>query len=225
LNKKQSRYIGLDIGLKKDKFGFCMGHISEIRNMERQVFNDLSGQMDIIKEKLPVVTIDMLLSIQKEEEYGEVELQNVIKLIFALKKYGYKIRYSSADGFQSKHIEQILKRNGIKHEYISMDRTTEPYETFRSAVYDGRVRSPYNKLLEEEMIRLEKDYVNNKVNHPVRFSKDLADAVGQVVYNCQTNMHFFDDTLLPSSSFETENEKTETLEEIIENFEKWARKS
>lgn len=223
-NKKQTRYIATDIGLKKDLLGFAMGHISEIKIMERQVYNDMTGEMDIIKEKLPVVVIDMLLSVRKEEEFGEVELQNVVKLVFSLKKFGYKIKYSSADGYQSAHISQIFKRNGINHDYISMDKTTEPYETFRSAVYDGRVKCPYNPKLEMELVGLEKDYVNNKVDHQKHSSKDLADAVGQLVYNCHVNMHFFDESLLGSSTVDQSDEIIESYEDILKNFNEWARK-
>jgi len=223
LNKLQTRYIATDIGLKKDLLGFALGHISEIRIVEREICNDLSGEIEIIKEKLPVVTIDMLLSVKKEDEFGEVEIQNLIKLVYSLKKYGYKIRYSSADGFQSAHMQQIYKRNGIQNEYISMDRTTEPYEVFRSAVYDGRVKCPYNARLEEELIRLEKDYVNNKVNHNKRSTKDLADAVGQLVYNCHINMHFFDESLMGSTTVSDTSTSLDEYDQIIENFNKLVR--
>lgn len=225
-NKKQPRYIAIDVGLKKDLLGFAMGHISQIIPVKRQLFNDMTGKMDYVIEKLPYIEFDMLLSVKKEEEFGEVELQRILNLIYNLRKYGYKIRFSSADGFQSAHIQQVLKRNGIKNEYISMDRTLEPYETFRSAVYDGRVKCPYNAILEKELIQLEKDYVNNKVDHPVKGSKDLADAVGQVVYNCHMNMSYFDDALLASSSnVSFKRSKEETIEEEIERIRHELRRS
>lgn len=218
LNKKQPRYIAIDIGIKHDLLGFSMGHISEIKTIKREIISDTTGEVENIFEKLPIVVVDLLLSVKKEEEFGEVELQNIINLVFSLKKYGYKIRYSSADGFQSVHMSQVFKRNGIIHDYISMDRTLEPYETFRSAVYDGRVKCPYNQKLETELIQLEKDYVNNKVDHNARGSKDLADAVGQLVYNCHVNMHYADDSLMPSSSITDRIKEPETMEEIIEKF-------
>lgn len=56
-----------------------------------------------------------------------------------------------------------------------MDRTATPYEMTKSALYDGKVRIPeHTKLLRELQTR--------KIDHPVRGSKDIADALAGVVY-------------------------------------------
>ena len=94
-------------------------------------------------------------------------------------------------------MEQQLKRNGIKAEYISMDRTPEPYETFRTAMYDGRIRCVYHPKLEIELNDLERDYSKNgKIDHPPYSSKDLADAVASLVYNMHINPIYTTDDLM-----------------------------
>jgi len=219
------RYVGMDIGLKKDRFGFSMGYIESMVYQEKEFFNEETQKMDFVKERVPKIVIEMVLEIYPEREFGEVELSRVRFLIFQLKKLGYNIRYSSADGFQSKDMDQILRRKGINHEYISMDKTTEPYETARQMIYNGNVRCIYHQKLEEEMFLLERDYVNDKVDHPVRFSKDISDAVCQVIYNCTVNPHFMDDALLGGSMVYNDGGESleKTKQDIIDDFEKWAR--
>lgn len=222
-NRDKIRYVAMDIGLKKDRFGFAMGYIEDLVTVTKEFYNDEKQALEVVKVRLPLVNVEMILQIYPEAEFGEVELSRVRFLIFKLKKLGYKIKYSSADGFQSKDMEQILKRNGINHEYISMDKTNEPYETFRSAVYENRVKCIYHPVLEEELNRLERNYVTGKIDHPVKFSKDVADAVGQLVYNCHVNMKFQDDSLLPTTLTNNEPSNVETLESILDDFEKYVK--
>ena len=165
---EKPRYIGLDLGLKKDRTGFAMGYIEDMKIVEKTFFNDETQQQDTIKERMPVVVIELVLEIYPEREFGEVELGRVRFMIFQLKKLGYNIRYGSADGFQSADMQQVLRRKGVNMDYISMDKTTEPYETFRSAVYDGRVKCIYHPKLEEECFLLERDYINDKVDHSIK---------------------------------------------------------
>lgn len=180
----KSRYIAQDIGLRNDSFGYAMGYIDGYKKMKREFFNNETQQLETYEERLPICVVELVLEIRPEKEFGEVEIARVRNLIYQSIKRGYKIRRASADGFQSKDMEQQLKRNGIKAEYISMDRTPEPYETFRTAMYDGRIRCVYHPKLEIELNDLERDYSKNgKIDHPPYSSKDLADAVASLVYN------------------------------------------
>jgi len=167
-NRDKIRYVAMDIGLKKDKLGFAMGYIEDLVTLEREFLNDETQQMQIVKARLPIVKVELLLQVYPEAEFGEVELSRLRFLIFKLKKLGYKIKYGSADGFQSADMQQILRRNGVNFDYISMDKTTEPYETFRTALYENRVKCIYHPVLEDELNRLERNYVNDKIDHPVK---------------------------------------------------------
>lgn len=191
------RYIAQDIGITKDSFGYAMGYIDGYKKMKREFFNNETQQLETFEEKLPICVIELILEIRPEKEFGEVEIARVRQLIYQSIKRGYKIRRSSADGFQSKDMEQQLKRNGIKAEYISMDRTPEPYETFRTALYDGRIKCVYHPKLEIELNDLERDYSKGgKIDHPAFSSKDVADAVASVVYNMHVDPIYANDDLM-----------------------------
>lgn len=223
-NPKAPRYVHLDIGLKHDRFGFVMGHIERMITVEKTEENEFEPNKTV-KVKLPKVKVDMILQIYPEKEFGEVELSRVRDLMFKLISYGYKIKYVSADGFQSADMKQILQRRGIEFDYISMDRTTEPYETMRSAIYDGRVECPYHDKLEEELHTLEKNYVLNKVDHSPRGSKDIADALGGMTYNAHIKMKYYEDPLLivPIENTFTGSSQIESYDQTVENFEKWVK--
>lgn len=95
------------------------------------------------------------------------------------------LRFVSFDGYQSADSRQILASQGFATGIVSMDRTTEPYDYLRDAIYDDRLRLPHHEKLGEELLRLEFDAKRQKVDHPAhgKFgSKDLADAVAGVVY-------------------------------------------
>lgn len=77
------------------------------------------------------------------------------------------------------------------------------------AVYDIEIKE-YNNFKLRDV-----GYVHN--------SKDLADAVGQLVYNCHVNMKFQDDSLLPTTLTNNEPSNVETLESILEDFEKYVK--
>lgn len=198
-NPGKPRYVGMDFGLTKDSFGFALGYIDGYKAMKREYFNHEKQCIDYFDEKLPICVVEMLLEVRPEKEFGEVEIARVRHLIFSLIKHGYKIRRISSDGFQSKDMEQQMKRAGIKAEYISMDRSPEPYETFRTAMYDGRIRAVYHSKLEIELNDLERDYTRNKIEHPVYSSKDVSDAVGSMIYNMHVDPIYANYDLLVSS--------------------------
>jgi len=165
-NPDVPRYSGMDIGITKDRFGFAVGYIEGYADMKRELFNDETQKMESYTERLPKIVVELLLEIVPEKEFGEVEIARVRYLIFQLIKKLYRVRRASCDGFQSKDMQQQMKRNGINMVYVSMDRTPEPYETFRTALYEGRIRSVYHPKLEIELNELERDYSRNKIDHP-----------------------------------------------------------
>lgn len=207
---EKPRYIGMDIGITKDSFGYAQGYIDGYKYMKREFFNDETQQMDTINEKLPMCVIEMVLEVRPEKEFGEVEIARVRNLIFQMKNRKYRIRRGGADGFQSKDMEQQMKRNGIMMSYISLDRTPEPYETFRTALYDGRIRCVYHPKLEIELNDLERDYTKNKIDHNVMGSKDLADAVASIVYHMHVDPLYGNEDLIISSVHGSPDEKGES---------------
>jgi hypothetical protein len=88
----------------------------------------------------------------------------------------------SYDSWQSKESLGLLRSAGMPSQEISVDKTSEPYRTFRSALYEGRVLLPELDHLRIEMISLEYLADKDKIDHPPKGTKDASDAVCGAIY-------------------------------------------
>lgn len=118
-----------------------------------------------------------------------------------LKEKGFRIKKITSDTFQSAQLQQELKGEGFDCTILSVDRVErlpgdsvgicKPYEYLRSAIYEKRVRLYDTKLLYDELVLLEKDNGNGKVDHPPKGSKDTADAICGAVYTASQFADFY----------------------------------
>lgn len=175
---KRRRAVHLDIATSGngDALGLCMGHIEDIVEVEN--------------EKMPYIVIDLLLRI-KAMPGTEIMLSDVRRLLYDLKEErGFRIIDVTMDGFQSTDTMQQLRKRKFRADYLSVDRSTLPYEDLREAIYDERIEFPEyltyrNKgdtkrieIVVEELMNLTHD--GKKVDHPPTGSKDVADALAGV---------------------------------------------
>ncbi len=176
LNPNAPRFIHVDIGLKRDSLGIAMVHLSGYKKT-RKARPD--GTVSIMNE--PCVIVDFVLRVVPPPG-SEIELSKVRSFVHYLKAL-YPITLVTFDGFQSADCIQILKRQKIDSRLFSVDRTEDPYLMLRSALYDRRIFMYAYKILEDELLYLERDPKTGKVDHPQKFpggqmgSKDVADAL------------------------------------------------
>lgn len=173
------RAVHLDIAVSGngDALGLAMGHID--------------GVVEIEGEKVPYIVIDLLYRV-KAMPGTEIMLSDIRRTIYNLKtELGFRIIDVTMDGFQSTDTMQQLRKKKFRVDYLSVDKTTLPYEDLREAIYDERIEFPRymtyrNKgdvepveIVVEELINLTHD--GKKVDHPPEGSKDVADALAGVV--------------------------------------------
>lgn len=93
-------------------------------------------------------------------------------------KYGLALREITYDGYQSHESIMALRKAGIRSRVISMDRNTIAYVDLRSAIYEDRldIVPPADKLW-HELSTLEYIEDKDKIDHPPKGSKDIADCV------------------------------------------------
>ena len=164
------RWVHIDLALTRDSAGIAIGHCSE--------FVDVRG------ERKPMIEIDAVLEVLPPK-LGEIDYSKIRSLLYKLRDAGMNLRFVSYDGYQSADSRQILAAEGFTTGVVSIDRTMEPYEYLRDAIYDGRVHLPRHPKLQEELLKLEFDARRQKVDHPSHGnlgSKDLADAVAGVIH-------------------------------------------
>jgi hypothetical protein len=176
LNPSAARHIHIDPSQRNDATGFCMSHIGGFKGVVRRAED---GRQ--YTENAPVYIVDLILRIVPPVG-DEIILGDVRRLVYALSAHGFTITSVSIDSWQSVDSIQQLKAKGYNSQLISVDKTIDPYDNLKTALYENRVSFyEYPKLL-EELRKVEHDRLKNKVDHPVKGSKDLADALAGTLY-------------------------------------------
>lgn len=93
------------------------------------------------------------------------------------------------DTFQTRNMKQDLERKSIKCDWLSVDRTADPYNYLKLAIYEQTVQGVNLERLLKELGELK--LVKNKIDHPSEGSKDLADSVCGVAYNIYKHIGWF----------------------------------
>ena len=162
-------YIHADLAQVHDKCAVAIAHVERWVNI--QVIKDY-------EQVAPIVIVDAVAWWEPKVE-GPVDLSEVKKWIQNLRREGFNIGMVTFDRWQSFDIQQELKGVGIKTETVSVAK--KHYEDLAMMIYEERIAMPMIPLLLEEMSEL-KIMKNNRVDHPRKKSKDLADAVCGAVF-------------------------------------------
>jgi hypothetical protein len=183
-------YVHADLAQKHDKCAVAIAHVEKWVNV--QVIKDY-------EQISPVVVVDAVAWWEPKVE-GPVNLSEVKQWIQNLRRLGFNIGLVTFDRWQSFDIQNELQAVGIRTETVSVAK--KHYEDMAMLVYEERLAMPAIELLFEELTEL-KIMKNDKVDHPRKKSKDLADAVcgsifGAISYtprdqNLEVEVHTFKD--------------------------------
>lgn len=171
VSPNQVRHIHIDPSLRGDCSGFTMAHVCGWKDVQRR--ND-TGQEYM--ERAPVYFIDVTLRIVPPIG-GEIILGDIRRLVYELSAHGYIITRVTQDQFQSADGIQMLNQRGYTSEIVSVDVSIDPYDNLKLAYYENRIIGyPYDPL-RSELRTLELNLKKNKVDHPPRGRKDVADSM------------------------------------------------
>ena len=162
-------YVHADLAQKHDKCAVAIAHVEKWVNI--QVIKDY-------EQIAPVVVVDAVAWWEPRAE-GPVNLSEVKQWIQNLRRIGFNIGMVSFDRWQSFDIQNELKSVGMRTDTVSVAK--KHYEDMAMLIYEDRLVMPAIDLLFEELSEL-KIMKGNKVDHPRKFSKDLADAVCGSIY-------------------------------------------
>lgn len=209
--RKRVMHIDLAVSGEGDALGMAMGHVDHMI-----IDEDNKG------ERNPYIVIDMLLRM-KGPARGEILLSDVRKIVYHLRDdLGFRLRQVTMDGFNSTDTLQQLRRKHFNADYLSIDRSTLPYEDLRDAIYDKRISWPpyltYVKIgdtetehvLNRELLQLQDN--GKKIDHPPTGSKDLADAVAGVCTTLMGDRTYHKGVLSQRVHDESEDDLSEDVE-------------
>jgi hypothetical protein len=187
-NKKY--FVHADLAQKHDKCAVAIAHVEKWVSV--QVMKDY-------EQVVPMVIVDAVVYWEPKVE-GPVNLSEVKQWIQNLRRQGFDIGMVSFDRWQSFDIQNELKSVGIRTETVSVAK--KHYEDMAMLMYEERLAMPAIELLFEELTEL-KIMKGNRVDHPRKSSKDLADAVCGAIFgaishtvkdnNSEVEIHTFRD--------------------------------
>ena len=162
-------YVHADLAQKHDKCAVAIAHVEKWVNI--QVIKDY-------EQVAPIVVVDAVAWWEPRAE-GPVNLSEVKQWIQNLRRLGFDLGMVSFDRWQSFDIQNELKQVGIRTETVSVAK--KHYEDMAMLIYEDRLVMPAIDLLYEELTEL-KIMKGNRVDHPRKSSKDLADAVCGAIF-------------------------------------------
>jgi hypothetical protein len=162
-------YVHADLAQKHDKCAVAIAHVDKWVNV--QVIKDY-------EQVAPIVVVNAVAWWEPKVE-GPVNLSEVKNWIINLRREGFNIGMVTFDRWQSFDIQQELKAVGMRTDTVSVAK--KHYEDLAMMIYEERIAMPMIPLLLDEMAEL-KIMKNNRVDHPRKKSKDLADAVCGAVF-------------------------------------------
>lgn len=153
--KNLQMYIHLDLAEVSDHQGLC-GVVQDGTVNVVDAQTEKKVMMPFIKQVFQVAI--------GAPRGGRMSYQKVVNFILWLKRNGFWIQCVSSDRFGgSTYVMENLEQQGIATDYISVDRTIEPYMGLRNLLYDQRLELVKHDLQEVEMINLQRN--NDKIDH------------------------------------------------------------
>lgn len=162
-------FIHVDLAQKHDHCAVSMSHINKWVNVK---------VTDTYSQPAPIVEVDAVRYWTPTPDKS-VDFTEVKDYILSLRTLGFKIRLCTFDRWNSHDMMQQLKQYGINTEILSVAK--KHYDDMAMVVLEERLKGPHISLLIDELLQLR--IMRDKVDHPRKGSKDLADAVCGSIFN------------------------------------------
>jgi hypothetical protein len=162
-------FVHVDLAQKHDHCAVSLAHVDSWVSMQ------IGGTMT---QAAPRVIVDAV-RFWTPTATKSVEFTEVKDFIIELRNRGFRLKLVTFDRWNSHDMMQQLKAHGINTELLSVAK--KHYEDMAMVVTEERLTGPAIKLLVDELLQLR--IIRDKVDHPRKGSKDLADAVCGAVYN------------------------------------------
>jgi phage terminase large subunit-like protein len=200
-------FIHVDLAQKHDHCAVAMAHVD--RWVDVKV-------TDTYSQPAPIVEIDAVRFWTPTPDKS-VDFTEVKDYILSLRTRGFNIKLCTFDRWNSHDMMQQLKQYGINTEILSVAK--KHYDDMAMVVLEERLSGPHIPLLIDELLQLR--IMRDKVDHPRKGSKDLADAVCGAIYNSisktriqrdeEIHVHNYD-------SFSFDNDFNNKEEEFVQNM-------
>lgn len=173
-------FVHVDLARKHDHCAVSMAHVEKWE--QRKIGHKMT-------EPAPVVKVDVIRWWTPTKQ-NNVDFADVREFIVSLRQRGFDIKLVTFDRWESHDMMEYLNNVGMKSERLSVAK--KHYEDMAMVVAEERLVGPQTwtndehgtrmNLIVEELLAL-RIMPNDKVDHPRKGSKDLADAACGAIYN------------------------------------------
>lgn len=172
-NPDRPRACHIDLALSGDCVGISVGHVYKVSH--GNVIDRGTGKKTV--EAFPHVAYDQVL-IVRPPRAGQIELAEIRSIIYFLRdEMKIPIRWVTYDGFQSADSRQILRKQGFKTDYLSVEHR-DAYGPVRTAMFfHERLACAEHERVFTEFSEVVEDPQTGKIDHPAGGSKDGADSM------------------------------------------------
>jgi hypothetical protein len=168
-DENKEYFMHVDLAQKHDHCAVAMSHVRNWVNIK---------VTDTYSQPAAIVEVDAVRywtpTADKSVDFSEVR-----DYILSLRSAGFNIRLCTFDRWNSHDMMQQLRQYGINTETLSVGK--KHYDDMAMIVLEERLSGPHVPLLIDELLQLK--IMRDKVDHPRKGSKDLADAVCGSIYN------------------------------------------
>ena len=214
------RFLHIDLGLVNDRVGIASVRFDGFVQLKTR---DPMTLQDTIRRE-PIFYLDFLLAMRARPGQ-EFPIGKIKTFMGALRKRSYPIGVISADGLLfSANLRQDLTLEGFQTEWISVDRTKDPYDYFRQTIVESRFNGVKHPIFDHEVRHLLD--TTKKIDHPPEGSKDTTDATCGAVYLAHMHQDSYSSVYGPDDFFRAlDRQQSETTDPLLSEVEKlWARK-
>lgn len=172
--------VGIDIGVTADLAGISIAYF------DKWIIKD-----DKNKTKIPTFCVPIVIGLGRIHGQ-ETSISMLYEFIKDLSKK-WEVGAVVADSYQSRQLLQDLERDKFNAYMLSVDRTSDAYQSMKLAMYEKRLKLTDSRLLRRELRELKSLRKNGKqkVDHPEttkadmytngRGSKDVSDSMTSAI--------------------------------------------
>lgn len=172
------RYIHLDIAEKKDRFGLASVYSDRVK------FTSEEGH-EIYRR---MYFVDFCLGVTAKNKES-VDILKVLEFVYSLKEKGYPLKICSTDSHQGELARQILAKKGkVRTEYLSMEKTKEPYLNLKNIILTGCLEGYKNPPLMRELRGLRES--QKKIEKGKGYTDDMSDALAGALWMCSQDKFY-----------------------------------
>ena len=172
------RYIHLDIAEKKDRFGLASVYSDRVK------FTSEEGH-EIYRR---MYFVDFCLGVHARNNES-VDILKILEFVYSLKEKGYPLKLVSTDSHQGELARQIIAKKGkVRTEYLSMEKTKEPYLNLKNMILTGCLEGYKNPTLMRELRGLRES--QKKIEKGKGYTDDMSDALAGALWMCSQDRFY-----------------------------------